>query len=141
MRSFKLFFLLFSLTLWAAACGETQERNTVAKSGNTNVASTPQSTATVDELASARKIYLDNCAGCHREDGKGGPVEIEGKKIEPEDLTTDKIKKLTDDRMFRYIKNGIEDEGMPAFKDKLSDEQIRDVVRFIRRELQNVPAS
>ncbi len=34
------------------------------------------------------------------------------------------------------IEKGIPDEGMPAFKGKLTDQQIKDVVNYIRTELQ-----
>jgi mono/diheme cytochrome c family protein len=35
--------------------------------------------------------------------------------------------------------NGAEDDGMPAFKGKLSEGEMRDVVKFIRVELQKIP--
>jgi mono/diheme cytochrome c family protein len=90
-------------------------------------------------MAQGRELYTDNCVGCHKENGKGGKITIEGKSIDPDDLTAQKIKDLPDDRLYRYIHNGIEDEGMPAFKDKLSEAEIREVVRYIRVELQNMP--
>jgi mono/diheme cytochrome c family protein len=46
------------------------------------------------------------------------------------------LKKMDDAKYFRVIKEGIIDEGMPAYKDKLSDDEIRDVVKFIRRDFQ-----
>ncbi|MBK9153107.1 MAG: cytochrome c [Chloracidobacterium sp.] len=87
-------------------------------------------------MATGRKLYADNCAICHKESGKGGKVEIEGRSISPDDLTGEKIKKMPDDRIYKYIFDGIADEGMPAFKDKLSEAEIREVVRYIRSELQ-----
>ena len=67
-------------------------------------------------------------------------MTIEGKTINPDDLTSDKIKKFTDEKISGYIMNGVVDEGMPAFKDKLSEAQIRDVVHYVRRGIQKVEA-
>ena len=101
---------------------------------------TPLPSATIDELASGKKVYEINCANCHKPDGKGGPVEIEGKKLNPDNLTSDKIKGFKDEKIIRYIMDGVEDEGMPSFKDKLSEGEIRDVVKYLRAEIQKVPA-
>mgnify|MGYP003462753455 FL=1 len=82
---------------------------------------------------------MDNCAACHKENGTGGKIEIEGKSINPDDLTTAKIKAFSDDKIIGYIYKGIEDEGMPAFKDKLNEAEIREVVRYVRGGIQKMP--
>ena len=92
-------------------------------------------------MAQGRKLYTDNCAGCHKEDGRGGKIEIEGKSIDPDDLTSEKIKSFSDEKIYGYVYRGIEDEGMPAFKDKLSEAEIREVVRYVRSEIQKMPAT
>jgi len=107
---------------------------------NNATAPSPLPSATIDELASGRKIYATSCANCHKENGTGGEVTIEGTKLNPEDLTSAKIKGFPDDKMLRIIMNGLEDDGMPAFKGKLSEGDMRDVVKFIRVELQKMPA-
>ncbi len=84
---------------------------------------------------------MDNCAACHKEDGTGGKIEIEGKSISPDDLTSAKIKAFDDKKITSYIYKGIEDEGMPAFKDKLSEAEIREVVRYVRADIQKMPPS
>ncbi len=134
-------FLSFSIAL--AACGGETTNNAANSTRNaTNNAarsSTPQPAATIDELASGRKLYSVNCAGCHKDDGSGGETEFDGQKINAEDLTAAKIKGFSDEKIIGYIVKGIPDEGMPAFKDKLSEGEIRDVVKFIRVELQKMP--
>jgi cytochrome c len=50
-------------------------------------------------MAQGRKIYMDNCAACHKENGTGGKVTIEGKTINPDDLTSEKIKNFADDKI------------------------------------------
>lgn len=43
---------------------------------------------------------------------------------------------MTDDKYIDYIKNGVPEEGMPAFKDRLTEQQIKDIVKLIRRDFQ-----
>jgi mono/diheme cytochrome c family protein len=63
-------------------------------------------------------------------------MEIEGKRINPDNLTSSKIKAFTDEKITRYIVNGVPDEGMPAFKDKLNEAQIAEIVEFVRSDIQ-----
>ena len=65
-------------------------------------------------------------------------MEIEGKKIDPDDLSSDKIKSFPDEKIIGYIMNGIEDEGMPAFKGRLSEGEMRHVVKYISEEIQGM---
>jgi mono/diheme cytochrome c family protein len=139
-------FIIMAVALFAAftiACSGDQPANVAVNVNKANVstpAMSPLPSATIDELASGRKIYSVSCQNCHKENGKGGPTEIEGKKIEPEDLTSAKIKGFSDEKILGYIMNGVEDEGMPAFKGRLSEAEMRDVLKFIRVELQGMPA-
>lgn len=103
-----------------------------AKPVNT-AATTPAPPATLDQAAMAAEVYATNCMICHKDTGKGGKVTLEGKTINAEDLTAEKIKKMSDEKLIGYVTNGIEDEGMPSFKDKLSADQIKQVVAHVRR--------
>lgn len=97
---------------------------------------TPLPKATVDELASGKNVYEANCMICHKDDGTGGKVSIEGKTLNVEDLTANKIKTMSDEKIILYIMNGVEDEGMPAFKGKISEGEMRDIVKYIRTQIQ-----
>jgi mono/diheme cytochrome c family protein len=139
--------VIFSACAFAVlACSSTTTTTNVVNNNATVVRATNESlpsllpTATVDELASGRNVYQASCANCHKENGTGGKVTIDGNKLDAEDLTSAKIKGWTDEKMIRVIMNGIEDDGMPAFKGKLSEGEMRDVVKFIRVELQKMPA-
>ena len=135
--------LFISLSIFLLACtGGDKPGNAVVNSVNTSgPAQTPLPSATVDEVASGRKIYKQTCANCHKDTGTGGEVEIEGRKLKPDDLTSAKIKGFSDDKILGYIMNGVPDEGMPAFKGKLSEAEMRDVVKFVRVELQKMPTA
>ena len=67
-------------------------------------------------------------------------MTIEGKTLNVDDLTSDKIKKFDDAKIAKYIHDGVEDEGMPAFKDKLSEAQIREIVRYVQTGIQKMPS-
>ncbi|MEZ5425757.1 MAG: cytochrome c [Pyrinomonadaceae bacterium] len=140
MKLLKTVIILSALTFFIAACGQDppgSNGKTNGNSGQTAENKTPsQPSSTPDELASAAKIYKEKCSRCHQEDGTGGKVEIEGTTINAEDLTSDKMKKIDDEKFVKYIENGVPDEGMPAFKGKLTDQEIKDVIKYIRREFQ-----
>jgi mono/diheme cytochrome c family protein len=121
--------------------------NTNSLSSNSNVAtvntanSTPQPKATVsnDDLAKGRDLYNKNCANCHKESGEGGPTVVDGRKMKPDNLTDAHRTKMTDDKYIETMVKGIEDEGMPSYKDKLSEAEMREIVRYIRVALQKQP--
>ena len=146
MRLIKLVTLSVAAALFVISCEQPStntttnsaaNRTATANSAPANTAAvTPSPASTLDELASGRDLYTKYCSRCHKDDGTGGPVEIEGKKLKPDNLTSDKIAAFSDDKIAGYIKDGVPDEGMPAFKDRLTDEQIGDVIAYVRKELQ-----
>lgn len=141
MKFLKITLIVSALLIFIAACSQTTSNNSAnSNNGNSaanNSAATAKPTATIDELASARKIYSERCVKCHKPDGSGGEVDIEGTKINAEDLRTEKMKKMDDAKYIKYITDGIPSEGMPAFKSILSEAEIKDTVKFIRAEFQS----
>ena len=138
MRELKIAALLAALVI-GFACGGSRESSTLKnpeKSGP-NKGETPLPTATVDELASGKEVFEANCAVCHKADGTGGAVTVEERSLDVEDLTSSKIKGFSDEKIIGYIMKGVPNEGMPAFKDKLSEGEMRDVVLYIRKEFHN----
>ena len=72
-------------------------------------------------------IYKQKCQMCHGADGKGFPA------IKTPDLTNPKWQaSVSDKEMIEVIKNGKKGTPMPAFADKLKDDEIQAVVKFIR---------
>jgi mono/diheme cytochrome c family protein len=122
-----------AIFLVASACTET------ATPTNTNTARAAASpataaTATPDPLATARANYAKNCEGCHGPNGEGGPVKVNDKTIKVPSLKSDHAAKLKDDHIAHMITNG--EEAMPAFKDKMSQQEIADMVKFVRKQFQ-----
>ena len=73
-------------------------------------------------------LFKSKCAACHGADGTGNtPV---AKAMHIPDLTSAAIQKLTDAELTAAITNG--KGSMPAYKDKLSADQIKGTVGYIR---------
>jgi len=87
----------------------------------------PGATKPSAPLFDAKAFYDKNCAGCHGADGKGGA----GALITPNFKDNDWQKRRTDQNLFDSIIKG---KGMmPAWKDKLTEEQIKSMAAFIRK--------
>lgn len=139
MKFLKIVFTISALLIFIVACNETKPTNSItANNANSTAKDTNAATpsTTLNELAAAQVIYKEKCSRCHQDDGSGGKVDFDGTTINAENLTTDKMKNMDDAKYIKYIEEGIPDEGMPAFKGKLTDEQIKDVVKYIRAEFQ-----
>jgi mono/diheme cytochrome c family protein len=144
MKLLKLF--LVAAALFMVACGDSTTTNQTVNTAGTqsSPAASPRATATAsatpaDELASARKDFSQVCAACHQEKGEGGTVKIEGKSLKVPSLKEGHALKHTDEEFAKQISKG--GDGMPPFKDKLSPEQINNLVRFIRSDIQGNVAS
>lgn len=141
MKFFKFGLLSLSLGLFIFACSQndTTKTTNVSNSANTvNSVPATQPTTAVDQFAAARKIYTEKCVRCHKEDGSGGKTDFDGTTINAENLTTDKQKKEPDSDYVEAIEKGFPEDGMPAFKGKLTDQEIKDVVKYIRKEIQRL---
>lgn len=92
------------------------------------------SIATAGFCEEAKVIWGKKCAACHGQDGKGDTKM--GKKLEAPDYSNPKVQaKMKDEEMFKAIKEGIkkgEDTKMKAFGGKLTDDEIRSLVAYIR---------
>jgi mono/diheme cytochrome c family protein len=146
MRLSKLAFVVAALALFAAACGggDSTVTNQTAGNGGTptvSPAATAKPTPPPDELAEAKTTFTQVCSNCHGDKGEGGPVKIEGKRLKVPSLTEGHGLSHTDAELAKQIANG--GDGMPAFKDRLNQDQINNLVRFIRRDIQagKVPAA
>lgn len=81
-----------------------------------------------DEAPGAALYRQKACTTCHGADGSGNtPV---GKSLKARDLGSEEVQKQPDDELAATIANG---RGkMPAFKSSLSDEQVKQLVTYIR---------
>jgi mono/diheme cytochrome c family protein len=128
---------LFAALPFAAACNSTQtapNANSGARPAANAAATTPTPApaATPDELASAAADYSQFCIKCHKADGTGGSVELDdGEKINVESLREHGLKD-SDAHLAKQIREG--GDEMPAFKGRLDEQRINNLVRYVRRE-------
>jgi mono/diheme cytochrome c family protein/Tol biopolymer transport system component len=84
-------------------------------------------------LVAGRQLYADNCATCHGVAGKGDGPSAEGLNPRPADFSQHMIPgKHTDGQVFQWIKDGFPGTAMPAWSGRLSDEQIWQLVTYLR---------
>jgi mono/diheme cytochrome c family protein len=109
--------------------------NNSSNSPKTNGNKEPSPAAAVDEFAATRAIFEKNCVKCHQKTGEGGPVKLEdGTKLKVPNFHEGHALRHPNSDFVKQISKG--GDGMPAFKDKLSPQEIDDLVRFIRHEFQ-----
>jgi mono/diheme cytochrome c family protein len=131
MKLISLALLCVAIALVAFACTETP---TTTNTNTSRTAASPAATATPDPLAGAQANFTKNCEPCHGPKGEGGLVKVDNKQIKVPSLKSDHAIKHTDDQIAKMITNG--EEAMPAFKDKMSQPEIADMVKFVRHHFQ-----
>jgi mono/diheme cytochrome c family protein len=150
MKSLKSGLAVSLAVLFSAACTATVTTNTnnnTNRNGSVPVAATPTPTANANTAAAnsntagaasaidAAALYNNEtapkCASCHNADGKGNPAMKTSMKDLPDFTDAAWQKKETDAELIETIKNG--HKPMPAYKDKLSDDQIKALVAYVRK--------
>jgi mono/diheme cytochrome c family protein len=145
MKLFKLAFVTLAILSFAIACNNApndQSANTNTRAAATTPATPAASTpaATPDELADARATFKNTCSRCHKEDGTGGAVKLDdGTTLKVPNLRDEHAAKHTDEQFSKKIQNG--GDGMPRFKDRLSQPQIDALVRLIRHDFESQAAT
>ncbi len=87
--------------------------------------------ATAASLAAAKAIYLDNCAQCHGEQGKGDGTESVMYDVKPADFSdAHMMGEMSDGEIFWKIGEGR--RPMPSFNKRLTEEQRWQLVNFVR---------
>jgi cytochrome c6 len=77
---------------------------------------------------SGADIYKTKCSACHGKHGAGDTMLGKNLKLRP--LGSDEVQERSDDELFAIISKG--KNRMPSFDRKLSKDQIRDLVKYIR---------
>jgi len=76
----------------------------------------------------AEALYKSKCQMCHGADGKGSPA---GQKMGVRDFHSPEVAKESDAELFKITKEG---KGkMPKQEGKLTDDQIKQLIAYIRK--------
>lgn len=95
------------------------------ESGEGPAAAASEPTPAPDQqLAGARFTYLVECAPCHGQQGQGD----DGPALKPNEF----VQKSTDEGLESLILNGRPDTEMKGFRGKLTDQDIADIIKFLR---------
>ena len=120
-----------AIALVAIACTETATPTNTNTSRTAASPAAPSPVASVDEFATARANYQKHCEGCHGPDATGGLVKVDNKQIKVPSWKSEHAIKHTDDQITKMITNG--EEEMPSFKDKMTPQEIAEMVRYVRK--------
>ncbi len=91
-------------------------------------------------LDAGKKVYVKRCAGCHGDLGQGDGFASEQFNPKPRDFsmglykyrTTPNGMLPTDNDLIKAVTVGLPGTGMPSWKSILSDDEIRNVVSYIK---------
>jgi mono/diheme cytochrome c family protein len=87
-----------------------------------------------DAKAQARGLshYAENCLPCHGAPGVPPPEFQKGMNPLPPSIESPMVQNYTDAQLFWIVRNGVRMTGMPAFSVNHKDDEIRDIVAFVR---------
>ena len=81
---------------------------------------------------SGERIFQQHCAGCHGATGDGLGSDIKELIVPPANFRAVKSRTKTDMELYLAIKRGVLFSPMHGWADRLTDQEIRDVLRYIR---------
>jgi mono/diheme cytochrome c family protein len=79
-------------------------------------------------VARGKSLFIKYCAGCHGSEGRGEGYKLLGP--DPANLAAPETKKKSDAELLKTIHTG--KPNMPAWNVRLSKEESRDVLAYIR---------
>jgi mono/diheme cytochrome c family protein len=100
------------------------------KAGPERTPSVPARAASRGDLRHGQNLYLDNCAKCHQDKGRGFPLVV------PKLAHNAAVNAAHPNNLIVAILNGLHGTGtfgtMPSFAGALSDQDIADIVNYVR---------
>ena len=75
-------------------------------------------------------VYVHQCQCCHGSRGRGDGATARKANMDVPDLTDGETAAQSDEDLFAIVTRG--QKPMPAFRDRLSEQQRWDVVRYVR---------
>ena len=96
----------------------------------------PKAFADSSDLETGRDIFYKHCKACHGDKGNGKTFAANVLNPPPKNFTSEKTKKeLTKERMIHSVTKGRKGTAMMPWESNLTEQEIRSVVHYIRKEL------
>jgi mono/diheme cytochrome c family protein len=111
------------------------------------VAAAGTETSAPADRGNGKMIYESRCLECHGSEGRGDGEKAPFLSPRPGSLVSAATSAKSDRDLLRTIENGKPRTAMPAWKDILTEEEMREVLRYVRslvhfsRPLTPVPPS
>ena len=100
----------------------------------------PQAFAETVNLGIGRDIFFKHCKACHGNKGDGKTFAANVLNPPPKNFTAEKSKQeLTEKRMIESVAEGRKGTAMMPWKSRLTKQEIKAVVNYIRKELMGYP--
>ena len=114
---------------WETSLAEHVKR-TITVGGKSDTNPLP---ATSENIHAGQISFSSYCVVCHGLDGQNTGVPFAGRMSPPvPDLTSPAVQAYSDGQLKWIIDNGLFPSGMPASKGTLNDEEIWEIVHYIR---------
>ena len=88
---------------------------------------------TEERRPAAEHHWIEHCSSCHAPDGSGDTPIGRNLYPKPPDMRESMTQDLSDGELQHIIANGVRFTGMPAWGDEDSEQDIWDLVSFIRK--------
>jgi copper transport protein len=87
---------------------------------------------TPNSVAIGHAVYQQHCASCHGPDGRGDGPMAEMLSAPPPDLHAANVDSRSDVQLFAVIRDGIPQSEMPPFREHMSEQDIWNIVNYVR---------
>jgi mono/diheme cytochrome c family protein len=92
----------------------------------------PPDRSTSMSISRGKNLYDADCAGCHGTDGRTPTLVGRGMFPPATALHSPGVQSYSDRELFSLIRQGIRFTGMPAFSGSVTNDQIWDVIDYVR---------
>ena len=97
------------------------------------VANVDASVAPQEQIKMGQEVYQANCSSCHGQTGEGDGPATAGGSIKPTNFKKDQLRNGNDiDSLVRSIEEGIPGTVMVAWKDILTNQQVKAVATYVK---------